>query len=242
MSRRFACDLHIHSCLSPCADNDMTPNNIARMAALKELDFIALTDHNSCRNCAAAVEAGRRAGVLVLPGMELCTQEEIHVVCLFSEVSAAEGFAREIDRLMPPVKNRPDIFGEQLVLDADDEPAGTEPKLLLNAAQLPLEKAAALAGRFGGAAYPAHIDRQANGILGVLGCIPPTAGFRCAELSALCDEAAFRRQNPWAGGYRLMRGSDAHQLGAISERAFSLELPELSAEAAVEYIRSPVCL
>ena len=85
-------DLHIHSCLSPCGDNDMTPNNIVNMSLLNGMDMIALTDHNSCKNCRAAVRAGEEAGVTVVPGMELTTSEEAHVVCLFPTVEQAEAF------------------------------------------------------------------------------------------------------------------------------------------------------
>ena len=89
---RLTYDLHIHSCLSPCGDNDMTPANIAGMAAVKGLDIIAVTDHNSCRNCAPAMKMAGEYSVIALPGMELCTEEEVLVVCLFPELYAAMEF------------------------------------------------------------------------------------------------------------------------------------------------------
>ena len=85
-------DLHIHSCLSPCGSEDMTPYNIAAMAALKGLDVIAVTDHNSCKNCPAVLAAAKEYGVLALPGMELTTSEEVHAVCLFETLDAAMAF------------------------------------------------------------------------------------------------------------------------------------------------------
>ena len=117
-------DLHIHSCLSPCGDNDMTPNNLVQMALLSGCDVIALTDHNTCRNAPAAMEAGARNGLLVIPGMELCTAEEAHVVCLFETLEGALEFDHYIYENMPHVKNRPEIFGEQRLLDGEDGPVG----------------------------------------------------------------------------------------------------------------------
>ena len=124
-------DLHIHSCLSPCGDNDMTPNNLVQMALLSGCDVIALTDHNTCRNAPAAMEAGARNGLLVIPGMELCTAEEAHVVCLFETLEGALEFDHYIYENMPHVKNRPEIFGEQRLLDGEDGPVGEEENLLL---------------------------------------------------------------------------------------------------------------
>jgi PHP family Zn ribbon phosphoesterase len=237
MSESFYYDLHIHSCLSPCADDDMTPGNIVGMAKVKGLDVIALTDHNTCKNCGAAMAAGEKLGVLVLPGMELCTAEDIHVVCLFEELAGAEGFAEEVYRWLPDIPNRPDIFGEQQIMDECDQLIGTEPRLLLNAAAIGVDEAVATAARFGGAAFPAHIDRSANGIMGILGGIPPEAGFTSAELSAGCDEAAFFRDNPQLRGYQILKNSDAHYLWTINECQNSIDLPQMSTGALIALIK-----
>lgn len=229
-------DLHIHSCLSPCADDDMTPCDIVRMACLKGLDVIALTDHNSCGNCAAALAAGEREGVLVVPGMELCTREEIHVICLFAELAGALGFARRVEARLPPVPNRPEIFGRQIFMDEWDRIRGEEPRLLLTAADIGFAQAAAMAVACGGAAFPAHIDRPAFGAVGVLGCLPPENPYTAAELSARCDRAAFLRSRSDTAGLRILVDSDAHSLGAISERAHCLRLPELTRGAVVEAV------
>ena len=121
-------DLHIHSCLSPCGDNDMTPNNIVNMSLLNGMDMIALTDHNSCKNCRAAVRAGEEAGVTVVPGMELTTSEEAHVVCLFPTVEQAEAFGDYVESRSPEIRNRPEIFGDQLIMDWQDFPASHQRK------------------------------------------------------------------------------------------------------------------
>lgn len=231
-------DLHIHTCLSPCADDDMTPANIANMAALKGLDVIAVTDHNSCKNAAAAVLAGQKAGILVLPGMELCTAEDIHCVCVFSGVGGAEAFGAEVRSRMPEIKNRPDIFGRELVMDENDEIVSEEEIYLLSAAAVGVDEVRKLAVSFGGAAMPAHIDREANGILAALGGIPPEAGFRSAEVSARCaGPAAFLAEHCPGQKLRLFSDSDAHTLGAISERDHSITLPgPLTPQAVVALI------
>ena len=99
-------DLHIHSALSPCADNDMTPNNIAGMAAIKGLSILALTDHNSAKNCPAFFDACKQQGIIAIAGMELSTAEDIHLVCLFEELDDAMRFDAEIEKHLMPIKNK----------------------------------------------------------------------------------------------------------------------------------------
>ena len=162
-------DLHLHSCLSPCGSDDMTPNNLVNMAALLGFQLIAVTDHNACANTEAAVRAGCAAGITVVPGMELCTSEEAHIVCLFPTPAAALAFEREVARRSPPVRNRPEIFGRQLVLDADDALLREEDRYLLAAADLGAAEAAERVRALGGACFPAHIDREGYSLLASLG-------------------------------------------------------------------------
>ena len=110
-------DLHMHSCLSPCGADDMTPNNLVNMAALAGLQVIAVADHNTTKNVPAAVKVGREAGVLVVPAMELTTKEDIHVLCLLPDLDAAEAFRQYVYPRLPQRKNRPKAFGNQFVMD-----------------------------------------------------------------------------------------------------------------------------
>ena len=110
-------DFHIHSCLSPCADDDMTPNNICGMAKLKGLDIVALTDHNTCGNCKSFMAAAEKQEIVGVAGMELTTSEDIHIVCLFEHLEDAERFSSEVAKYRVPFENRVDIFGEQYYLD-----------------------------------------------------------------------------------------------------------------------------
>ena len=225
-------DLHIHSCLSPCGDNDMTPNNIVHMALLAGFDMIALTDHNTCGNCPALLTVAREAGLTAVPGMELCTAEEAHVVCLFPELEAAMAFDAAVAPTLPPVRNRPDIFGEQLMMDAGDEIVGRRDILLTTASSISVEEVLPLARSFGGTAFPAHIDRESYSVLSALGDIP-AVGFRAVEITARGDLPALLARYPETREKPLLLNSDAHYLHQLGDPAAWLELPERSAAALV---------
>ena len=137
-------DLHLHSALSPCGDMAMTPNSIAGMASLAGLQIIALTDHNTAKNCPAFFKACRRYGVVPVGGMELTTAEEIHVVCLFPTLEAALDFDAEVETHRMKIDNKPEIFGEQIIMDDEDEPIGSDPWFLPAATDIPLSEVPAL--------------------------------------------------------------------------------------------------
>ena len=222
---RYYYDLHIHSCLSPCGDNDCTPNNIVGMGVLAGLQIMALTDHNTCRNCPAFFEAAKRQGIIPIPGMELTTAEDIHMVCLFPTLESALDFDREIQTRRIRIPNRTDIFGDQWVMDGQDEIIDTEPDLLSNATTVSVDEAPALAARYGGVCYPAHIDRQANGILATLGFLPPDHPYPTVELHDGGKEAAYR-QTHVPDTTRVVVGSDAHVLWDIRDKDAWLEIPD----------------
>lgn len=222
---RYYYDLHMHSCLSPCADDDMTPANIAGMASLCGLQLVALTDHNTCGNCRAFVTACRQYGIVGVPGMELTTAEEIHLVCLFPTVEAAEGFSEAVRDKRFPIRNKPAVFGNQFYMDAEDHILGEEPNLLIPATKLDLEAATALALAHGGAAYPAHIDRPSNGIIGILGGLPELPFFPTLELNDPDNRAQY------ASDYglqdrRLLCSSDAHHLWDLRDASQSIALDD----------------
>lgn len=228
-------DLHIHSALSPCADDDMLPCDIVNMALLNGLQVIALTDHNSMKNARAAVEFGRERGLLVLPGMELETSEEIHVVCLFEDIDAAEAFGEEVEKKRLPVANRPDIFGRQLITDKYGDITGEERLLLTTATKIGLYEVPDLVTRYGGAVFFAHLDRVSHGAVNILGGVEEGMGIMSAELSPTADETPWRARYPWL---KWLRNSDAHSLWQIAEREHFLEVPELSAAAIVKCIKN----
>ena len=220
-------DLHIHSCLSPCADDDMTPNNIAGMAAIKGLNVLALTDHNTAKNCPAFFEACKRQGIVPIAGMELSTAEDIHLVCLFSQLEDAMRFDDEIKKHLMPIKNRPEIFGNQLILDGEDNVIGEEETLLISATDLPIDRAIALAKSFGAHVHPAHIDRQSNGIVAILGTVPKNNGFPVFELRDGNRKREFAERYGIDEG-RFIVSSDAHVLTDIRDRENYFELDDES--------------
>ena len=230
-------DLHIHSCLSPCGDNDMTPNNIVNMAMINGLELIALTDHNSTRNCAAAMAVGREVGVLVVPGMELTTAEDIHVVCLFPSIETAESFDRYVYGCLPPIPNREKIFGEQLLCDTEDNVVGKEERLLITATSIGLDTVPELVASYGGVAFLAHIDRKSNGALAILGSLSEDLGFALAEVSKLSRPVDYADRFPFLN---FVGDSDAHQLTDIAEGGGDNELSAdfESAADVVEYFRN----
>ena len=214
---KYYYDFHIHSCLSPCGDNDMTPENIAGMASLKGLNILALTDHNSCKNCPAFFAACKKYGIIPIAGMELTTAEDIHIVVLFEDLDNALCFDKRIMSERNLIKNRVDIFGDQLIIGSDDKQIGVEEYLLPNATNLSIEQAFLLANEYGGFCYPAHIDRDANGIVAVLGLFPESPDFHCVEYRDGQKRADFENRFPTLKNKTVVVSSDAHYLWDINE-------------------------
>ena len=176
-------DLHMHSCLSPCADDDMTPANICGMAHIKGLDAIAVTDHNTARNLPYVKEAADYYGLILLPGMEITTKEEVHLLGYFQDVETAVKVGEIFSSHLPPMKNRPSYFGNQLVMNTDDEVVAEEDRLLIGATDLTIEQCAAIIREHGGAPVPAHINRGSNGLLKNLGMFPVGVDFPVVEVT-----------------------------------------------------------
>lgn len=237
VKKRYGYDLHLHSCLSPCGDMDMTPFNLVNMAAILELDIIALTDHNTTGNCRSAVKAGEAVGITVVPGMELCTSEEIHVVCLFKDCDDADAFSAHIRPTLPPIKNKPDVFGRQVFMDDEDGELGEEEILLVTASGISISELPAIVDSFGGFCYPAHIDRASYSILSSLGMIDLSMGFTCAEVSDKGDAYALTEKHPDLAKMRIMHSSDAHYLENMREANDTIGLVENSSPALIKRLR-----
>ena len=237
MSKLFY-DLHIHSCLSPCGDADMTVNNIVNMSILTELDAIALTDHNTCKNCPAFFEAGKESGKVLIAGMELTTSEEIHVVCLFERLEDAMSFDEYVYERLPDIDNDPEIFGEQVLLDSEDNDVGRVRKLLINATSISIEDVAELSERFNFVAFPAHIDKQSFSILSSLGYIPEEYGFGAFEVKDPSKVEQLKSQHHALNGAVIVTDSDAHYLEHISERQNFFEDCESSTDAIIKRLKN----
>ena len=228
-------DFHIHSCLSPCGDGEMTPANIVNMAKLLGLDAVALTDHNTCLNCPAAVSLGKEAGVVVVPGMELCTAEEVHIVCLFGSVENALAFSDYVAGHSMKVKNKPEIFGNQIIMNEKDEVTGEYENLLITASNITVSTVKSRVSEFGGVCYPAHIDRDSYSVISNLGAITREMDFDAAEISDSGDFNALCKKFPVLDEIKILRSSDAHNLQTLCREAQTIELEEASVKAILEH-------
>jgi predicted metal-dependent phosphoesterase TrpH len=202
----------------------MTPANIAGMAMLNGLNIIALTDHNSARNCPAFFHHAKKYGLVPIPGMELTTAEDIHVVCLFRSLCDALSFDEFVSKRRPDYKNKPDIFGHQYLMDENDEIIGEEDTLLINASDISIDEAFDEVSKRGGVCIPAHIDRTSNGIISVLGAFPPEPEFTSYELNKKDSQEEYIEKFPILSPLVHTVSSDAHRLCDIREADFSIEL------------------
>lgn len=230
--RTLAADLHIHSCLSPCADMLMTPNNIVNMARLKGLEAIAVCDHNSARNLPACKKVADAAGLLLIPGIEAETREEVHVLCYLPTLEAACALGELIYAHLPARANLPDFFGEQAVMDENDDIVAYEERLLIQSTDLSIGALSALCRDLGGVPVPAHINRTSNSVLYNLGFIPEDVAFTSVEVCRTLPMPPGMD----LGRYHVLASSDAHDLSAILERESFLSLGEATVEAMLAYL------
>lgn len=234
---KAAIDLHIHSCLSPCASDEMTPNNIVLMAKLKGLDIIAVCDHNHTGNLKAVEEVAAAQGILLLPGLELETSEEIHLLCYFSSIKSILQMQSALTQYYQYIPNREDIFGPQWILNAEDEPMEKIEFLLATSTTLDLYQAVTMVREFGGVPIPAHVDRESYSILSNLGSIPEDLAFKTLELSRYTSTQAFTQKYPEHTEKQFITSSDAHDLGMILERTAFIDLEECSIACLFEKLR-----
>ncbi len=217
-------DFHIHSALSPCAENDMTPNNIVNMAMLKGLNAICVSDHNCADNVMVIDKLAKEAGILFMPGIEITTAEEVHVLVYFNCAKTARDFGEEIYSSLPDVLNNEDFFGNQYVLDNEDNIVGKKDKLLISATPFSIDEVFSMGRQAGGVVVPAHVNKDANSIFANLGFFPPQIEFDTIEVTKglhIPDECE---------KYRQLHSSDAHNLWQIAEKEEYLKLETATLE------------
>ena len=212
----------------------MTPGNIVGMAVIKELDVIALTDHNSCRNTPAAKEIADAYGIILIPGMELTTSEDVHVLCLFSCVEDALTWNDFVDTKRNLIPNDPAIFGDQLIMNSDDQVIGHEENLLINATNISFDECYDLITEYKGVMIPAHIDKDTTSLMSNLGFVPPDSKFKCVEVKNLANLHKLKKDNPYLEGCRIITDSDAHYLEHIHEPEHTLAVSEKSIEGVLK--------
>lgn len=207
---KFFADLHVHTALSPCAGDSATPPNIVASAIENGMQMIAVTDHNSAENVEAVVACGRLHGLKVIPGMEVASREEVHLVCLLGSIADALELQEIVYAALPEGLNRPDAFGRQLVMDGEGTTKGECLRLLMGAVDLSLEEVIHAVHRLEGLVIAAHVDRPSFSVIANLGMVPPGAQFDALEISASLtrEEAVWRF--PSIAGFPLVTASDAH--------------------------------
>ncbi len=224
MPVEFRADLHIHTCLSPCADLFMTPRNIIEKAASLGINIIAICDHNSAENIEVTHDIGKKRGITVIPGMEVTSSEEVHVLGLFGSMEQAYDMQTQVYEHLQPGENDEDAFGMQVVVNAEDEVLGFNKRLLIGSTDLSLDRVIAYIHAFQGIAIASHIDREGFGVIGQLGFIPPEAGFDALEISSgismekAAESFSMYRFIPW------ITSSDAHDLENIGRKTVGLHM------------------
>lgn len=209
-------DLHIHTCLSPCADLEMCPSTIVKRSLEKGLNLIAVCDHNSAENAGAVLKAGRSQGLHVLPGMEINSSEEVHILALFNDEKQA-GTMQDIIYSHLEGINRPDVFGEQIVVNELDEVERCNDRLLIGSTGLGLDEIVNEIHNIGGLSIASHVDRPSYSILSQLGFIPEDLALDAVELSPRADDRFLADRGGDIGGLPVIRSSDAHFPGDIGK-------------------------
>jgi PHP family Zn ribbon phosphoesterase len=229
MLKEFRADLHVHTVLSPCGNLDMSPARIISEAKEKHIDILAITDHNSTRQCSVIMELGRKAGITVWGGAEINTREEVHCLAFFDEVEAIEEFQKWLNKWLVKIMNKPDYFGDQVWVDEEDNILGEEEWLLIAALDRSIDQCYEEVHRLGGVFAPAHIDRKSNSLRSQLGFVPPDIKADALEISPNATQDMVR-QNDWAKIKPLISGSDAHQPERLGLNMTQLKMKNTSLE------------
>jgi PHP family Zn ribbon phosphoesterase len=216
----YRADFHIHSCLSPCASLEMSPSAIVQRAKEVGLNAIALSDHNCAFNLPAFAAVCARHELDCLFGLEVTTIEEAHMLCLFDDLDAAMKLGEWVYESLPDIPNQPERFGDQPIVDENDDILGFAEKFLISASAYDVNTLLDLVHSLGGLFVPAHIDRSVFGIVSQLGFLPEE-DFDAVELTAMGDVALAR-------DYPILRNSDSHQLKTIGAGFSELNIAALT--------------
>lgn len=225
---RYRAELHVHTVLSPCAEVEMIPPLIVESALDLGINLIAITDHNASANVAAVQKAAEGTPLVVLPGMELQTAEEVHCLCLFDHLDQLDHFQKIVTLSLPPIKNQPDHFGGQFVVDATGEFIRHEDQLLLVSSSLTMSMAFNWVNSLGGLFIPAHVNRKAFGLLEILGFVPDDIPLEALEISRHMTVQDAPKVHPQIKDFPLIRGGDAHRLDELlGANEFFVETPAI---------------
>ncbi|VBB45814.1 conserved hypothetical protein [uncultured Paludibacter sp.] len=230
----FKADLHIHTCLSPCGDLEMSPQNIIRQAVEKGLDIIAITDHNTTRNVKSCLEIGKEQNIFVIGGCEINTQEEVHCLAYFPDLENLDEFQKYLDENLPDIKNDPAFFGYQVAVDEFDNIIYEEKKALFAALEQNIDEVEEKVHSLGGIFVPAHIDRAKNSIFSQLGFIPFDLKYDALEISWRVDKDTFINIRPELASKKIIQSSDAHFLSDIGKVYSQFYMEKLDWESFIQ--------
>lgn len=226
--KTYQAEVHIHTVLSPCAGVEMIPPLIVQKAVELGLNLIAITDHNASDNVEAVLEAAKGEDLTVLPGMELQTEEEVHNLCLFDTLDQLRELQSIVDRSLPNIKNNAEFFGEQFVVDRTGKFIRRKEQLLITSTSLSIEEACKAVRNLGGLFIPAHVNRQAFGLIYHLGFVPPDLDLPALEISRHITPEQARQDFPQLKNYSLIQSGDVHYLDDfLGINRFFLEKPTI---------------
>src|SRR5215216_5525593 len=226
--KNFRADLHVHTVLSPCAEVEMIPPLIVQKALERRIDLIAITDHNTSANVDAVQKAAQGTDLAVLPGMEVQSREEVHLLTLFETLDALQAWQAEVDRSLPDLPNQPEFFGEQFVVDETGKFLRSEPRLLLTSTSLSIDEIFKHVKALGGLVIPAHVDRISYGLFPTLGLISEHWGVLVLEISRQITPQKAALTFPAIRQYPLMQNGDVHRLDDfLGTTVFTLACPSL---------------
>jgi 3',5'-nucleoside bisphosphate phosphatase len=227
--KTYRAELHVHTVLSPCAQVEMIPPLIIRSALENHINLIAITDHNHTANIAAVQKAAEGSGVVVLPGMEIQTREEVHVLCLFDTLEQAYLLQAFVDQKLPGIINNADFFGEQFVVDETGDFISSEDRLLINSVNASFEQVYKQVAEIGGLFIPAHINRKTFGLLANLGLVPSEVEVEALEISRHIQPDEALRKYPQIKGYPLIQNGDVHGLDEfLGSTEFTIQKPTIA--------------
>ncbi|MEA1874728.1 MAG: PHP domain-containing protein [Bacteroidota bacterium] len=215
--KMFKADLHIHTCLSPCGNLDMSPRNIVNQAIENGLDMIAITDHNSTHNVKTCMELAENTDLFVIPGCEMTSEEEVHCLGYFPDINSLDVFQSYLDSHLTDIENNPEKFGFQVAVDKFDTINYEESRLLVAALKQPLEAIAEQVISLGGIFVPAHIDKTKNSVISQLGFLPYGLNYNALELSPNTCLSTYKSIRPELASHLFIQSSDAHFLNDIAK-------------------------
>ena len=227
--KTFRADLHVHTVLSPCAEVEMIPPLIVQRALEKNIDIIAITDHNASANVRAVQKAAEGTKLTVLPGMEVQSREDVHVLALFDSLDTLEAWQAQVDTALPVLPNDTEFFGEQFIVDETGEFIRSEPRLLLNSTDFSIDEIIEHVSALGGIAIPAHVERKSYGLFPSLGLISDEWHLLALEVSRHTSPEKAAAAFPALRQYPLIQSGDVHRLDEfLGSTLFTLQFPTLT--------------